>query len=113
MFVIHDYTLIYNLAYAVKSFKLSYEDVRTFSNILFNKLMEKNIPFIYKESTEFLTEYNGYNFLKRDNEIKLLNGYSEKLIECINFSYTDDIKKIISDSMNEYTETILNVRKRS
>ena len=101
MWVIHDYTLITNVAYVKGGTAISYEEIRDFYKILGNKLVENNIPFLYESEDETIFEVFGHVFIRTHDEVMLVNAMDEKFMEFVNF-YDDKMKKIIEDSRNEY-----------
>lgn len=101
MWVIHDYTLIANVAYVKGGTTISYEEIRDFYKILGNKLVENNIPFLYESEDETIFEVVGHVFIRTHDEVMLVNAMDEKFMESVN-CYDDEMKKIIEDSRNEY-----------
>ena len=101
MWVIHDYTLIANIAYVKGRATISYEEIRDFYKILGKNLVENNIPFMYESKDENVFEVFGHTFIRTHDEVMLVNVMDEKFMESVN-CYDDEIKKIIDDSRNEY-----------
>lgn len=101
MWVIHDYTLITNVAYVKGMATITYEEIRDFYKILGKNLVENNIPFMYESEDENVFEVFGHVFIRTHDEVMLVNAMDEKFMEFVNF-YDDKMKKIIEDSRNEY-----------
>ena len=101
MWVIHDYTLIANVAYVKGGTTISYEEIRDFYKILGKKLVENNIPFLHESEDETIFEVFGHEFIRTHDEVMLVNAMDEKFMECVN-CYDDEMKKIIEESRNDY-----------
>ena len=101
MWVIHDYTLIANVAYVKGGTTISYEEIRDFYKILGKNLVENNIPFLYESEDETIFEVFGHEFIRTHDEVMLVNAMDENFMEFVN-CYDDEMKKIIEDSRNEY-----------
>ena len=101
MWVIHDYTLIANVAYVKGGSTISYEEIRDFYKILGNKLVENNIPFLYESEDETVFEVFGHVFIRTHDEVMLVNAMDEKFMKSVN-CYDDETNKIIEDSRDEY-----------
>lgn len=99
MWVIHDYTLIANIAYVKGRATITYEEIRDFYKILGKNLVENNIPFLYESEDENVFEVFGHTFIRTHDEVMLVNAMDEKFMESVN-CYDDEIKKIIEDSRN-------------
>lgn len=97
--VIHDYTLIANVAYASQQGRIPYTEIRKFANILFKNL--GNIPFLYESEDENVFEVFGHKFIRTLDEVMLVHDMDEKFMESVN-CYDVKIVKIIEDSRNEY-----------
>ena len=101
MWVIHDYTLIANVAYVKGGTTISYEEIRDFYKILGKNLVENNIPFLYESEDETIFEVFGHEFIRTHDEVMLVNAMDEKFMEFVN-CYDDEMKKIIDESRDEY-----------
>ena len=98
--LLHDYTLIANVAYVSNKATIPYTEIRKFSNILFRNL--EGIPFLYESEDETVFEVFGHTFIRLNDEVMLVHATDEKFMEYVNGCYDKKIQEIIEKSRDEY-----------
>lgn len=97
MWVIRNEVLVNNAAYASGKFEISYNEIRSFANVLVKKLSSNNIFFIVGDD-----ELDERKYIQLRDRVILQYGIDEKYIEHINEGFNDTIKKLIVEARDEF-----------
>lgn len=97
MWVIRNEVLVNNAAFASGKYEISYNEIRSFANILFKKLSSNNIFFISGDD-----ELDERKYIQLGDKVRLRYGIGEEYIEQINEGFDDTIKKLIVEARDEF-----------
>ena len=106
---------VLNAFYAKKEGRLSYEEIRKFSNILINKFDKEHIPFIfgYEGDGDPIVTFDGVKYICLSDEIILCNSITEDIINKVNSIYDEKMQRLIVEAREEYLKKENNTRKKS
>ena len=97
MWVIRNEVLVNNAAFASGKYEISYNEIRSFANVLVKKLSSNNIFFIVGDD-----ELDERKYIQLRDRVILQYGIDEKYIERINEGFNDTIKKLIVEARDEF-----------
>ena len=108
MYVIHDYILVFNALHARKTGRLSYENIRVYSNILAKKLSENHIYWISSdEYSDIYTTVDDHCYISLGDYCLLRDAIDDEFINEINSIYNEKIQVLINESRDEYAKLTL------
>ena len=108
MYVIHDYILVFNALHARKTGKLSYKDIRVYTNILAKKLSKNNIYWIGSdEYSDTYTTVDNHCYISLGDYCLLKDAIDDEFINELNSIYSEEIQTLINESRDEFANMTL------
>lgn len=106
---------VLNAFYAKKEGRLSYEEIRKFSNILINKFDKEHISFVFGDESDSdpYVIFEGVKYIRLVDEIILCNLITEDIINKVNSIYDEKMQRLIVEAREEYLKKENNTRKKS
>ena len=98
---------VINAFYVRGGGRLSYQEIRKFSNILASKWYDNHIPFIVSDENdgEFDITFMNVRYICLVDEVILCTPLTEEIVNRVNSIYDERMQKIIVEAREKYAKT--------